>query len=114
MCEDSDKKFYLFQAINTEMTDMFIKHEEPRITIWALNDNSTAFEIYQTIYEEEPTSIATVSYNCRQYLAVAYGHLQNTMHFGRVSIKRFEEETQQFVPWQNINLKTPTHVEFAK
>ncbi|KAJ8942441.1 hypothetical protein NQ314_010070 [Rhamnusium bicolor] len=63
-------------------------NDEPRTNIWKFNNISSQFEIYQTIYEGEPIGLSTITYNCGYYLAVAYGHLQNTMHLGGVAIRR--------------------------
>lgn len=64
------------------------ENEEPRTTVWRFDDEASRFELYQTIYEGDPISLTTVAYGSGYYVAAAYRHLQNTMHLGRVVIRR--------------------------
>ncbi|XP_018568702.1 uncharacterized protein LOC108908983 [Anoplophora glabripennis] len=128
-CINLDGEFYLRQeipekshqasVINVDGLSYLVtiktatRTEEPRTSIWRFDNGTSRFELYQTIYEGDPISLTTVTYNSACYVAVAYGHLPNTMHLGRVVIRRFDKKTQEFKIWQNIRLATPTHLEFS-
>ncbi|XP_015834885.2 uncharacterized protein clos isoform X1 [Tribolium castaneum] len=100
----------LFLAIITEPRDGLLESE---IDLWRLNNNTGYFEIHQTVFEAQPRSVATASYNGFHYLAVACGHLQNAIYSGRVEIRKFDESSLQFVPWQSLELDAPIQVEFS-
>ncbi|XP_044255131.1 uncharacterized protein LOC123005441 [Tribolium madens] len=99
----------LYLAIITEPREGL----ESQIDLWRLNNNTGYFEIHQTMFEAQPRSIATASYNGFHYLAIACGHLQNAIYSGRVEIRKFDELSLQFVPWQSLELDAPIQVEFS-
>lgn len=96
-------------GVITEPTDGL----ESQINLWRLNNQTGYFEIHQILFEAQPRSIATVSYNGFYYLAVASGHLQNAIFSGRLEIRKFDELNSQFVPWQSLELDAPIQVEFS-
>ncbi|XP_074037516.1 closca [Leptinotarsa decemlineata] len=125
LCLGADEEFYIHQRLESEKPFMAsalsvaehqylitIRKEDPRTSIWKMNDKFK-FEIYQTLYEGDPISLSSISCTHGAFVAVAYGHLLNTKEFGKVIIRRFDKNLEEFVIWQTIKLKTPVQIEFA-
>ncbi|KAG5875860.1 hypothetical protein JTB14_036816 [Gonioctena quinquepunctata] len=125
LCMDADEEFFVRQRNELEkpvMASVLIisyspymvtmRKEEARIAIWKMNDKME-FEIHQTFVEGDPIGVSTISCIHGEFIAVAYGHIPNTMEFGKVIIRRFVRENNDFAIWQTLKLKTPVQIEFA-
>ncbi|KAK5643847.1 hypothetical protein RI129_007692 [Pyrocoelia pectoralis] len=134
-CEDigsqSGQNWDIFQEIQTfnsiggavsklnNLTHIFLinggtLNEPANVDVWKYNDTMTSFFREQTIYVSYPTSISTISYENCHFLAVASGYPQNTRYAGMISIKKYDENKQNFVKFQDIPLNVPIQVLFTE
>ncbi|CAH0560860.1 unnamed protein product [Brassicogethes aeneus] len=89
------------------------EHKASCTEILKFDPTSLEFKSQQIIYEDKPKAVHSILYNGQHYLAVVSGHMQNTMIFGEVTIRRFNFTSKQFEVWQVLNLKAPHKVQFS-